>query len=126
VAQLLGKEDLMGEEREFGDAVVSDAREESGAINAGEGSFSIEDAGSNAAPVKPPAGERWVDVTVIMRFAVTGEADSDMVGTAVHRALAPGDEEPIVLGIATGTAFASNAKLLEVVKISGIEQGIGQ
>lgn len=112
----------MGEEREFGDAIVEDAP-----LNAGEESFEVEDAGSDSAPVIPPEGKRWVDVALIMRFEVNGDADADMVASGVHGLIAhdleaTGGEVP--QPIAEGTPFESTIKLLECVKTGGTEQGI--
>jgi hypothetical protein len=114
----------MGQDREFGDAIIEDGRE--AAINAGESSYDIEDAGSDAAPAQVPDGERWIDVDLKMRFRVAGEADADMVANAVHARMQAAMESGLlaVVGIAEGTQFESTAEPIEVVKTGGVEQGL--
>jgi hypothetical protein len=94
-------------------------------INAGEDSFGVEDAGSDPVAVKPPEGERWVDVNVVMRFKVQGEADADMVATAVHGALSQ-DPAYLTMSVGSGTQFESIITPMEIVKLGGVEQGIKQ
>jgi hypothetical protein len=93
-------------------------------INAGEESFEVEDAGSAPEPVKPPDGQRWIDVTVAMRYRVDGPADADMVAQEVHHALT---EDPAYLTrmAGQGTQYESLIAPVEIVKISGVEQGLG-